>query len=171
MCVTLQKHLHVDMYGRCGDPDPCHREEACMLRLKHGYKFYLAFENSLCKEYITEKFWYALTYGMVPIAMGATMGDYEKLAPPNSFLHVSNFSSPEVLAKFIHFLHTNSTAYNYYHKWRSDYVLVPDQPPAWCSICKMAHNEKVGPKQYKISEYWSREKLCKDTSNFRKKKP
>ena len=33
--------------------------------MRRKYKFYLAFENSLCQEYITEKFWKALTDGLV----------------------------------------------------------------------------------------------------------
>ena len=33
-------------------------------------QFYLAFENSHCQDYITEKFWRALDKGIVPIVMG-----------------------------------------------------------------------------------------------------
>ena len=40
------------------------------------YKFFLAFENSNCKEYITEKFWRSLHYGLVPVVFGAPMMDY-----------------------------------------------------------------------------------------------
>ena len=59
------------------------------------YKFALAFENSQCRDYVTEKFWRILNTTLsVPIVMGG--GDYEQLAPPNSFLDVRNFSSPRV---------------------------------------------------------------------------
>ena len=59
------------------------------------YKFYLAFENSNCKEYITEKFWRTLNRTFaVPIVMGS--GNYKELAPPNSFIHVDDFASPKV---------------------------------------------------------------------------
>ena len=43
------------------------------------YKFYLAFENSNCNEYITEKFWRYLSYGLVPVAFGAPFHDYRYL--------------------------------------------------------------------------------------------
>lgn len=37
------------------------------------YRFYLAFENSNCKEYITEKFFVtALGHNILPIVMGAS---------------------------------------------------------------------------------------------------
>ena len=35
------------------------------------YKYYLAFENSNCVDYITEKFWDSLKHKLLPIVMGA----------------------------------------------------------------------------------------------------
>jgi glycoprotein 3-alpha-L-fucosyltransferase len=53
----LQKHIPVDIYGSCGTKK-CPRSTAnkCFDMLDRDYKFYLAFENSNCKDYITEKF-------------------------------------------------------------------------------------------------------------------
>lgn len=53
----LQKHIGVDIYGSCGTKR-CPRSQAksCFDLLNKEYKFYLAFENSNCKDYITEKF-------------------------------------------------------------------------------------------------------------------
>ncbi|ELU00992.1 hypothetical protein CAPTEDRAFT_90205 [Capitella teleta] len=53
----LQKHLQVDIYGTCG-PLTCHRKnhDKCQKMLSQNYKFYLAFENSNCQDYISEKF-------------------------------------------------------------------------------------------------------------------
>lgn len=37
------------------------------------YKFYFAWENSACQEYITEKVWWNAYYkGAVPIVLGST---------------------------------------------------------------------------------------------------
>ena len=57
----LSKYIDVDIYGKCGNLT-CRRntEESCNKMLKKKYKFYLAFENSNCKDYITEKFFNAL---------------------------------------------------------------------------------------------------------------
>ena len=55
----LMKYINVDVYGVCssafGQQLSCSKsgEKDC---LKH-YKFYLSFENALCKDYITEKYW------------------------------------------------------------------------------------------------------------------
>ena len=56
----LKKHIKVDVFGRCsgknfGDPRSCskNRNKDCLLK----YKFYLSFENALCEDYVTEKYW------------------------------------------------------------------------------------------------------------------
>lgn len=53
----LAKYIDVDIYGRCGKLK-CPKEEwqECLQMLKRDYKFYLAFENNCCRDYITEKF-------------------------------------------------------------------------------------------------------------------
>lgn len=53
----LQKYISVDIYGRCG-PLKCKKSvsKECGELLDNSYKFYLAFENANCRDYITEKF-------------------------------------------------------------------------------------------------------------------
>jgi glycoprotein 3-alpha-L-fucosyltransferase len=54
----LAKYIDVDIYGKCGKLR-CSRkqhDDKCVKLLNKDYKFYLSFENSHCKDYITEKF-------------------------------------------------------------------------------------------------------------------
>lgn len=52
----LQRYVDVDVYGDCGTKIcPRKREDDCRIKAARKYKFYLSFENSLCRDYITEK--------------------------------------------------------------------------------------------------------------------
>jgi len=56
----LAKYIDVDIYGACGTKK-CNRTgpESCHNLLVKQYRFFLAFENSNCKDYITEKLYHA----------------------------------------------------------------------------------------------------------------
>ena len=72
----LKSGIEIDIYGKCGKTDPCKRNQECLISMYKKYKFYLAFENSQCYDYITEKVWKSLYYGMVPIVYGAPLESY-----------------------------------------------------------------------------------------------
>eukprot|EP00058_Branchiostoma_floridae_P015848 XP_002601336.1 hypothetical protein BRAFLDRAFT_82754 [Branchiostoma floridae] len=119
--TELVKHMHVDVYGGCGKNDVCAKWKIkCMPKVIRQYKFYLAFENMKCKEYITEKFWRnALENDVVPVVLGANRSDYERLAPPHSFIHVDDFTSPKELANYLKMLDQDKDKYNAYFKWKT----------------------------------------------------
>ncbi|KAF6036789.1 FucTA [Bugula neritina] len=165
----LQKYISVDIFGmgNCsGKSDGCAPgNTTCYNELRSKYKFYLAFENSICKEYITEKFWNTLTSGSynIPIALGASVEEYKWFAPPNSFLHTRNFTSIRLLAEFMHKLDKDSSAYNSYHRWRESHEIVPryHEESLQCYMCRQAHLKQDGKAEYKnISKYWSRKNNC-----------
>ena len=53
----LAKYINIDIYGACGNKS-CRKSDPkkCYAMIKQNYKFYLAFENSKCLGYYTEKF-------------------------------------------------------------------------------------------------------------------
>jgi hypothetical protein len=53
----LSRHIKVDIYGRCGRHSCRRGQPKCFDILNKDYKFYLSFENSVCRDYITEKFY------------------------------------------------------------------------------------------------------------------
>ena len=91
--------LTVDVYGRgsCSDPGrQC--EQNCLQLLNTTYKFYLAFENSICADYVTEKFFKVLPYNVIPVVLnGANMSS---IAPPNSYIDVKDFISIKGMCKY-----------------------------------------------------------------------
>ena len=118
------------------------------------YHFYMAIENSRCRDYITEKFFFnALMNQAVPIVIGPPREDYEEYVPADSFIHVSDFDTVEDLADRINYLLGNETAYLKYFDWRKrDYsdnkyfMSTKEQlvDEGFCKLCKMAHEMRNG---------------------------
>ncbi|XP_046582787.1 alpha-(1,3)-fucosyltransferase C-like isoform X2 [Haliotis rubra] len=131
----LQKHIQVDTYGKCGD-----YELNNMADTKH-YKFYMALENSYCRDYITEKFTGPLRHEQIPIVAGG--GDYSKVAPPHSFIDVSDFNTIQELAEYLRYLDKNDTAYNSYFDWHREYHMVRtyQMENLFCDLCEAVHDE------------------------------
>ncbi|KAA0189923.1 hypothetical protein HAZT_HAZT001146 [Hyalella azteca] len=112
---ALQTHMEVDIYGTCGTLI-CERkdEKSCREMLEKDYKFYLAFENSLCVDYITEKFFEAIKYNVVPVVYG--LGYERTQIPKGAYIDVMDFASVQDLASYLLYLDSNDTAYNEYFR-------------------------------------------------------
>ena len=136
----LRRYIAVDEYGSCsGRPCPVAGSRCYEYMAAHSRVFYLSFENSLCRDYITEKFFNALRAGLIPVARGATRAEYEAVAPPNSFLHVDDFSGPRELADHLRWLAANATALSELREWRHHYRFAPDD--RWCRLCELMSRE------------------------------
>ncbi|XP_037037284.1 glycoprotein 3-alpha-L-fucosyltransferase A-like [Bradysia coprophila] len=159
----LQEHVGVDIYGSCGNLT-CLREneDQCFDMLDKDYKFYLAFENSNCKEYITEKlFRNALQHNVLPIVMGAPPKDYEKYAPQRSYIHVDDFESPMKLAEYLHELNGNDDMYNAYFQWKGTGEFA--KLNHLCDACAMLHNgdRMSTPKWFEdVNKWWNAPGIC-----------
>lgn len=100
--------------------------------------FYLAFENSISKDYITEKLWRnSYQGGAVPVVLGPSVEDYKAVAPPRSFIHVDNFASTKDVAEHLLQLAADQRRYGEYFSWRRDWKvkLFTDWRERLCSIC------------------------------------
>ena len=111
---ALQRIIPVDVFGGCGDLK-CAKNE-CNKFLEENYIFYLAFENSLCSDYVTEKLFRTLLLDIVPVVMGGA--DYKHFAPPKSYIDVADFESPEQLANFLLKLDKDEEEYLSYFWWK-----------------------------------------------------
>jgi hypothetical protein len=72
-----------------------HRDADEVLRY---YKFVVVFENSNCRDYVTEKLWRALRMGVVPVYMGARNVREDFLPTPDAAVVVSDFATVAVRA-------------------------------------------------------------------------
>nr|XP_053630708.1 alpha-(1,3)-fucosyltransferase C-like [Cherax quadricarinatus] len=168
----MKKFIPVDVYGKCG-PLKCSRDTTslCYELLEKDYKFYFSFENSLCKDYVTEKLFSVLRYNVVPVVLG--LGDYAHIVPPHSYINVLDFSNLQSLANYLKYLNNNDTAYNEYFKWKDHYSVDDGWSSTaqnFCELCKKLHNDTV-PKTYQdIRKWFMSQGGCKklDTSAWSK---
>jgi hypothetical protein len=70
------------------------------LELIKGYRFNIAFENTLWKYYVTEKIWHSIKAGSLPIYWGQGSSIYESF-PKNSFIDASDFKNSTDLIDYI----------------------------------------------------------------------
>ncbi|KAK7070981.1 Fucosyltransferase, N-terminal [Halocaridina rubra] len=163
----LKKYMEVDAYGGCGNLKcPGHFTADC--QAISDYKFYLAFENGNCMEYITEKVWWnAIEKGAVPVVMGGKREEYNKILPPNSFIHIDDFSSPKTLAYYLKSVANDSTRYMQYHAWRSKFRVANEHGYFasdvfhYCRLCEALNYNDPSPKVYNDMEgFWNVQTQC-----------
>ena len=158
----LQKYINVDVYGECGSLK-CGGRESCFAAIKK-YKFYLAFENSYCKDYITEKFYFnALGNGCIPVVISGVNMSNTARVPPGSFINALDFPTVKDLADFMVKVGSSSELYNEYFRWRSSFNLnLDDYSRVLCELCKRVHLDQHSVKSHpKISWWFSRQRCCK----------
>ncbi|XP_014667965.1 PREDICTED: alpha-(1,3)-fucosyltransferase 7-like isoform X2 [Priapulus caudatus] len=146
----LAEHYPVHFYGRCFGQTICQD-----MPRADASRYYLAFENSVgCSDYITEKYWVnGLRSGSLPVVMGTSRTDYERLAIPGSYIHVNDFKSAEALAAHLRNLDAHADAYSAYFSWVNKYKYSRNQK--WCELCSQLHEQRSGATQvYDSLEQW-----------------
>ncbi|MBW00656.1 Alpha-(1,3)-fucosyltransferase 10, partial [Eschrichtius robustus] len=121
----LMTYIEVDSYGEClrnkALPQqlngPASMDAGDFYSILAQYKFILAFENAVCDDYITEKFWRPLKLGVVPVYYGSpSIADW--LPSNRSAILVSEFSHPRELASYIRQLDHDDRLYQAYIEWK-----------------------------------------------------
>ena len=155
----LMKHIPVDIYGGCSYHATNYRGcKNCENIINKRYKFYLAFENSFCDDYVTEKLWNYIG-STVPVVMG--QADYKAITPPHSIINILDFHGPKHLAAYLKQLIKNETEYLSYFSWQHLYKEKKISNP-WCKLCQMLNNQELPNKNYKnLYKWWSVDSHCK----------
>ncbi|KAL7889287.1 hypothetical protein AOLI_G00015450 [Acnodon oligacanthus] len=154
----LSKHIKVNVYGnmagsRLKDEDYYPTMASC--------KFYLSFENSLHKDYITEKFNGPLSVGTVPVVLGASRENCEQFAPGDSFIHVNDFPNASALAQHLLHLDEDDEAYRRYFDWRkhasaTPHLIIVKQEfiPHICGACEYIGRHKEYKQAHNIYDWY-----------------
>ncbi|CAI5963405.1 unnamed protein product [Closterium sp. NIES-65] len=130
---ALMKHVPMHSFGACRSTTALHGTELQLYphcahtygaqeRWQHHthcvqshYLFSLAIENTRAPGYVTEKFFYPLEAGTVPIYIGAP--DIAAFAPPDSYIDASGLS-PAELGAMVKRIAADPLEYMGYHAWR-----------------------------------------------------
>ncbi|XP_018802444.1 PREDICTED: alpha-(1,3)-fucosyltransferase C-like [Bactrocera latifrons] len=161
---ALQTHVQVDVYGKCGTLR-CERfNSSCDELLDKDYKFYLSFENSLCKDYVTEKFFNALQRHIVPVVYGGA--NYTRFAPPHSYIDAQDFKNASSLAEYLNYLSEHPYQYAKYFWWRRYYRVEANDGGLhmlpYCELCERIHSKPTVRRTQvyeDINAFWT-DKVC-----------
>lgn len=99
--------------------------------------------------------------------MGTSRSNCQKVAPPNSFIHVQDFTSPENLAKYLLELASNKTKYLQYFAWKSQ-GYITSSSSLWCKLCAQLHQPQAETWYADIGQWWAHDGVCDqpDFSDF-----
>ena len=148
----LAKVLKIHVGGKCkykykNTIEQCEGGKLCKQTLRK-YKFYLAFENSFCPDYVTEKYWlHSLDNNMIPIVLGGANYKDPRLAIPGSYINVFDFRNPKQLIKYIQKVDANDTLFNSYFTWKNTYTFASETfecHPAIHDICSKLSDHTSG---------------------------
>ena len=154
--AKLQRLRKIDVFGACGRlqcPRSGNHSKCNRILKNETYKFYLAFENSLCRDYATEKIFQTMKYDIVPIIRGG----YDKtLYLPNDSFIDANIKDPSELYSLLLQNRNDSQYYAQFFQWRKHFISKNSIPYGWCEICARLHDLSSHRRLYNDIDQWWR---------------
>jgi len=115
----LMSLIKVHSYGKMFNNSAIRNDNGFKAKMDiiSSYKFTLAFENAIAKDYVTEKFYDPLIAGSVPVYLGAP--NIEEFAPGDKcYINLNSFGSLKELAEYLLMLDANEQQYREYLSWK-----------------------------------------------------
>lgn len=165
----LKTFINTEIYGKCGTMTCKKYSSRCTDLLDTRYMFYFAFENALCKDYVTEKFYMPLTKYVIPIVFNGA--DSSLFAPPKSYIDVNDFESVDELAQYLNFLMDNPREYIKYFWWKKHYKVMLNLPSfqtGFCDLCLKLNDRGFREQSHTYSDvnsWWNG--VCTNYSKIR----
>ncbi len=117
--MRMMSVLDIHSYGKLIPNMPSGDDNGHRFKLDtiSSYKFTIAFENAIARDYVTEKFYDPLLAGSVPVYLGAP--NIRDFAPgENCFIDASDWDDPESLARHILDVSGDEALYQSYFEWK-----------------------------------------------------
>ncbi|KAI6241900.1 Glyco-tran-10-N domain-containing protein [Aphelenchoides fujianensis] len=154
-------HL-LQLYGKCYDKRGAKcTEEECLLPNLRSHRFFFAFENAVCTNYVTEKF-FRIKRLIVPVVL--RRADYRRLLPDDAFIAVDDFESMSGLAAHLERLIADPSLYLRYFRW-TRLLERRDSPrqleAALCAACGRLYDDDERRSAYRnLTAFYSQERWC-----------
>uniref|UniRef100_A0A915MF15 Fucosyltransferase n=1 Tax=Meloidogyne javanica TaxID=6303 RepID=A0A915MF15_MELJA len=157
----IKEYIEVDVVGHCNGVG-CNGD--CKNREMKNHFFYLAFENSVCPNYVTEKFWNALRIPTVPVVITRSVFTGMDV-PKNAFIALDDFNSVKELVEYMKDLRNNTEKYLRHFEWTKTYTKRHygyNHSPK-CRICEVATKmfEEKTKSVIDLNKFWNL-KDCKN---------
>ncbi|XP_061188968.1 alpha-(1,3)-fucosyltransferase C-like [Saccostrea echinata] len=156
----LQKYINIDIFGSCGSLKCDTKSQQCLSTERaQDYLFRLSFENSHCKDYVTEKLWFPLKQGVIPVVNWAKE-QKETRVNSSHVINIYDFSNIKDLANYLKSVATNETLYNSYFSWRKTLDVETSHFHAFCKLCKKLHQPQILRQVYSDLDGWVSSDIC-----------
>ena len=165
---SMQKYMDIHIYGKCSrgkTKRTCGREKEmeCYEMMDNHYKFYLSFENSICDDYLTEKYFNIFRYNVIPVTFSG--GKFSEIAPPHSSINVLDYPNTKSLVKYLETLDNNDELFAEYFWWKDFYEIrnsVEDGAQPYCDLCARLNSPNEPNKVYEdMYKWWVTDSHCK----------
>ena len=133
---AISQRMPTLLLGRCwGRPVPEGK-----LGVERGRRlFHLAFENRMCIDYVSEKYWTALANGAIPVVNGLKESYPPMFGPQGAHINANDFESASALTQYLKEV-AAAGGDSPYLAWRSAArrtIFPPTAPDkiGWCALC------------------------------------
>ena len=141
----IKNGFDVDIFGGCSS-DGSKVDVVQLQQIIPLYKFFLAFENSLCIDYITEKYFDNYNFSWILIVRGGA--NYNKLLPMDTFVNTAHFKNVSALVHYLTDLGNDRFKYVNFLKNKNKYFSIRWPGNKLCEICRRLNNLTQFRKSY-----------------------
>ena len=158
----LKQYIDIDILGKCGRKWDCgraHNHEVgdCFSILNSTYRYYLAFENMLCKEYVTEKFYENYKYDIIQVSRAGDNKHRPIILDKNVYISTADFKDAHELGKYLRNLSLDKEQYANFLSDKDMYEAVPYVElfkQRMCEICMRLNKLEDYKKVYEDVYSW-----------------
>ena len=142
----MRQYISIDILGAGGKKWECGRRNNpndCFDILNTTYRYYLAFENALCEDYITEKLFENFKYDIIQIVRAGSPKSKPLNISNNAYVSTSDYRNAHELGKYLKALSSNTSRYAAMLETKDTYQVVPYIEifdSVTCEICQRLNN-------------------------------